>query len=289
MLSLSRTAPLAALLLFACGDKDHEHDDSGHEHSDETETEAVTVRFEATVGEEAFSCSTQHTGVGATGATLEAFDNRLYVHELTLIDADGGEHPVTLTDDGMWQVQNVALLDFEDKSGACANGTAEMNDVLIGTVAAHDTVAVRFTLGLPFELNHQDSATAPSPLNLSALFWTWESGYKFWRFDGRTTAAPEGFLFHLGSTGCETDANGVVTSCSAPNRLTITLDGFDPAENVVRIDLGALTAGVDLDSPDATCMSGPGMGDCTPWFGALGLPWEEKQGDPAAQTVFSVR
>ncbi|MBK9647034.1 MAG: metallo-mystery pair system four-Cys motif protein [Deltaproteobacteria bacterium] len=216
MLSLSRIAPLAASLLLACGDKDQEHDDSGHEHSDETETEAVTVRFEATVGEEAFSCSTQHTGVGATGATLEAFDNRLYVHELTLLDADGGEHPVTLTDDGMWQVQNVALLDFEDKSGACANGTAEMNGVLIGTVAAHDTVAVRFTLGLPFELNHQDPATAPSPLNLSAFFWTWESGYKFWRFDGRTTAAPEGFFFHLGSTGCETDTDGAVTSCSRP-------------------------------------------------------------------------
>ena len=288
MLRISRVAPIAALLLFACSDKDH-HDDSGHEHSDEVEAEAVTVRFEATVGEEALSCGAVRAGVGVTSASVEAIDNRLYVHDLTLIDADGGEHPVTLDQDGMWQVYNVALLDFEDKSGACVNGTAEMNDAMIGTVAAHDTVALRFTLGLPFELNHQDSATAPSPLNLSSLFWTWESGYKFWRFDGRTAAAPEGFFFHLGSTGCETDTDGAVTSCSAPNRLTITLDGFDPATNIVRIDLGALAAGVDLDSPDATCMSGPGMGDCSPWFGALGLPWGDAPGDPAAQTVFSVR
>lgn len=288
-MSLARTAPLAALLLFACGDKDHDHDDSGHEHSDESESEAVTVRFEATVGEVPFSCGAQPTGLGVSGATLEAMDNRLYVHDLTLIDADGGEHPVTLDQDGMWQVYDVALLDFEDKTGACANGTAEMNGVMSGVVDAHDTVALRFTLGLPFELNHQDPATAPSPLNLSSLFWTWESGYKFWRFDGRTTAAPEGFFFHLGSTGCETDTDGAVTGCASPNRLTITLDGFDPATHVVRIDLAALTAGVDLDGPDSTCMSGPGMGDCSPWFGALGLPWGDDVGDPAAQTVFSVR
>ncbi|MEY3210196.1 MAG: hypothetical protein RIT28_677 [Pseudomonadota bacterium] len=286
---LVHLAPLAALTLAACGDKDHEHDDSGHDDSASAETEAVTVRFEATVGDEPFSCSAQHGGLGVTGATLEAFDNRLYVHDVTLLDAQGGEHPVTLDQDGMWQVQSVALLDFEDKSGACANGTAEMNGVMSGVVSAHDTVAVRFTLGLPFELNHQDAATAPSPLNLSSLFWTWESGYKFWRFDGRTTAAPDGFFFHLGSTGCETDAEGAVTGCAAPNLVTITLDGFDPAENVVRIDLAALTAGVNLDDPMATCMSGPGMGDCAPWFAALGLPWGDDPGDPAAQTVFSVR
>jgi hypothetical protein len=57
----------------------------------------------------------------------------------------------------------------------------------------------------------------------------------------------------------------------------------------VRIDLAALTAGVNLDDPMATCMSGPGMGDCAPWFAALGLPWGDDPGDPAAQTVFSVR
>ena len=53
-----------------------------------------------------------------------------------LVKADGSEVPVTLTQDGLWQVDDVALLDFENATGACANGTEETRDVVEGTVPA---------------------------------------------------------------------------------------------------------------------------------------------------------
>ena len=96
------------------------------------------------------------------------------MHDVRLVDADGGEWPVTLDDDDLWQTDAVALLDFEDKTGTCANGTTPTNTVVKGTYdTGHDTVdftGLRFKVGVPFALNHGDAATAPSPLNLSGLF-----------------------------------------------------------------------------------------------------------------------
>ncbi len=79
---------------------------------------------------------------------------------------------VALEQDGVWQHEDVALLDFENKAGACANGTVELNTSVRGTVPAGTrSSGLRFKLGVPFALNHANAATAPSPLNLTAMFW----------------------------------------------------------------------------------------------------------------------
>src|SRR5690606_39726454 len=72
------------------------------------------------------------------------------------------------------------------------------------------------TCALPiFALNHLDASTAPSPLNFTAMFWSWQSGYKFLRVD----TADDTFRVHLGSTGCSSPGpSRPPTSCSAPNR-----------------------------------------------------------------------
>ncbi len=44
-----------------------------------------------------------------------------------------------------------------------------------------------FTIGVPFDFNHNDAATAPSPLNLSGLVWMWDDGYEFMRIDAVPT------------------------------------------------------------------------------------------------------
>ena len=106
------TAATALAGLAAC---DHDHDDGDHDHD-----RAVELRFAAVVGAEPFACTKTFT-VGAV--ELEPLDFRLYVHGVQLVDADGGTWPVTLGDDGLWQDGAVALLDFEDKSGTCVNGT----------------------------------------------------------------------------------------------------------------------------------------------------------------------
>lgn len=88
-------------------------------------------------------------------------DFRLFVHDVELVRA-GGEHvPFRLTEDGAWQRDGVALLDFEDGSGSCETGSADTNARLRGEAPQHeDYTGVAFTLGMPERRNHLDAATA---------------------------------------------------------------------------------------------------------------------------------
>ena len=245
-------------------------------------TDAVSLSFKAVVGDKAFACGQSYSGVG--GQTLLPADFRLYVHDLVLLTTSGQQVPVTLDADGKWQSGGVALLDFEDRTGDCA-GTTEVNTRVQGTVAggAQTYSGLRFTVGVPFAQNHQDQAAAPSPLNLTGMFWSWQSGYKFVRIEGKT-ASGSAYLLHLGSTGCAKDGSGQVTSCTSPNRATVTLSGFDPARNTIAVDLAALLAGSDL-SASAECHSQSDKAACAPYFKALGRPFMEK---PATQSAFRV-
>lgn len=236
--------------------------------------QAVSIAFEAMVGSEAFDCAKTYTGLGSTGAEAKITDFRLYVHDVALVTKDGASVPVTLDQDGVWQYENVALLDFESGSGACANGTAELNTALKGTVPAGEYNGITFQVGVPFELNHEDVATAPSPLNLSALFWNWNGGYKFLRVDSVATGAPMSFNLHLGSTECQDDGNGGVSSCNKPNRPSISLTGKDPLAAKIVVDYAAVVADADLvqDGGGAPgCMSGAADPECAAVFGKLGL------------------
>lgn len=256
---------------------------------------AVELRFAGKVGSEAFSCTGSYAGLGSTQRTWRPLDFRFYVHDVKLLRGDGSEVSVTLTDDGRWQDGHVALLDFEDRTGLCNNGTTETNGVVRGTLpagAAGPWAGVRFTLGVPFAQNHQNSATAASPLNLSTLWWNWQGGYKFLRLDGRVddamgTMLMPSFNIHLGSTGCDGSAMGNVTNCTEPNRPTITLMGFDPTSNTVVADLSRLVADSDLGTSSMApgCMSGLTDPECAPLFRNLGITVGSTAG---AQTFFRV-
>ncbi|MEM7592163.1 MAG: MbnP family protein, partial [Cyanobacteria bacterium P01_A01_bin.83] len=91
--------------------------------------------------------------------------------------------------DGKWQHQNVALLDFEDGTDSCDNGTPEIRTQVVGTIPEGDYESLQFTLGVPPQLNHDDAAIAPSPLNLTSMWWNWQGGYKFLRLDLETEQA----------------------------------------------------------------------------------------------------
>lgn len=268
----------------------------------------VALTFAAQIGGESFRCGGTYADIGTTKSTITPSDFRFYVSEVALIRADGTEQPVTLTQDKKWQLQNVALLDFEDKSGPCTNGTADTNATVKGSVPAGQYTGVAFTLGVPFALNHADASLAESPLNLTTLFWNWLGGYKFLRVDMDTSGAAggqgpkgreRGFVVHLGATACQpamahgsgmgmsgTSAGGHGTqggasmrpaqSCANPNRARVTLPGFDPAKQTVIADLKALLSetNVDVNQPETAlgCMAAPNDGDCPGIFRALGLP-----------------
>jgi uncharacterized repeat protein (TIGR04052 family) len=275
------------------------------------ESQTIAIRFQSRVGAQPFRCG-QRYGLGTPISQVTPLDFRFYVSDVALIDAAGNAVPLTLEQDGRWQYDAVALLDFEDKSGGCANGTVEMNDRIVGSVPPGDYVGLRFTLGLPFEINHADATLASSPLNLTSLWWNWQSGYKFARIDfsqhdqaQSPTYSPKheqtpsqhgdrdnaGFAIHLGSTGCEvTGGSPSPTRCSNPNRATITLSQFNPSTNVVVADLTTLVANTDLSTNQPNtppgCMSGANDRDCSGIMSALGIPFNGNSN--VDQTFFKV-
>lgn len=270
--------------------------------------QAVTLQFAAQVNGQAFACGQSYAGVGTTRSTITPSDYRFYVSEVQLIDASGRAVPVTLAQDGTWQRDGLALLDFENGSGPCRNGTAAMNSSVRGTVPAGRYTGLRFTVGVPFAANHGDPTTAPSPLNLTAMFWNWQGGYKFIKFDTATTGQPattaaphpqgggnaSGFSVHLGSTLCASPSRTQApqAACDNPNRVTVQFDNFNVSTQTVVADIGRVLAGANVDVNAAGsspgCMSFPKDADCPPVMGALGLAYDGVPA-PGPQRMFSVR
>lgn len=261
----------------------------------------VTVKFEAAVGGEAFACGKSYSAIGASKSTITPSDFRYFVTEIQLRNESGQYVPLSLDQDGVWQYKTVALLDFEDGSGPCRNGNSAIRNTVTGTLPEGRYRGIRFTLGVPFELNHGDPTVAPSPLNLTAMFWNWQAGYKFLKLDMATSGLPReataptgkgpraaGFPIHLGSTTCASASPTTTpSSCAQPNRAVIEFDGFDPAANVVVADVAAALqdANVDVNAPETApgCMGAPNDEDCASVFPAFGLPFK---GKPASRQRF---
>ena len=153
---------------------------------------------------------------------------------------------------------------------------------------------------MPFELNHLNAADATTPRVLQnavhpSMSWNWRGGRKFTniQFDQNENVDPaawesaevkdgkaeEGSVrLHLGSTGCVGNpaAGTPIFSCKAPNRVTVTLAGFNPASQVVAFDAGALF-NYDIASKAegaGGCMSGATDAGCAKPFDALALDWK---------------
>ncbi len=255
---------------------------------------AQEIHFAAEMAGHPFACG-QSYQLGTPKRTVMPGDFRFYVSDVALLRADGTAVPFVLADDGRWQGQGVALLDFENGSGPCAaGGSAGTNTALRGTAPAGPYTGLRFTLGLPPALNHQDATLAAPPFNVTAMFWNWQSGTKFLKMDFAVAggmAMPMaqhgaamshdgggGFALHVGSTQCaSTGPTSPGQDCQNPNRLVVTLKGFDPLKGTVVADPAPLLAHSDLAKNAAGtppgCMSFPGDADCGPIFAALGLPY----------------
>lgn len=258
----------------------------------------VSLRFAAQVNGQPFECGRSYASVGTTKSTITPSDFRMYVSEVHLIDAAGKAVPVRLDQDGVWQLGDTALIDFENGSGPCRNGTAATNTTVRGSVPAGAYTGVRFTLGVPFARNHGDPTVAPAPLNSTAMFWTWQGGYKFLKFDTASTGQPaltappaadggggaSGFSVHLGSTLCASPSRTQPpTACANPNRVMVQFDRFDLARNSIVADIGAVlaAANVDVNAPGTSpgCMSFLKDADCPPVMSALGLAYEGRAAD----------
>jgi len=236
----------------------------------------VVIPFAPVFGAERMGCAGTADGV-------QLSDLRLYVSEIKLVTESGDFVDLRLDTDGPWQQQDLALLDFEDGSGTCDNGTPETNTTLRGVVKPGNYRGLQFTVGVPFDRNHADPLQAEAPLGDAAMHWHWRAGYKFMRAGVRTPN--DGFWIHLGSTGCEGTVQNI-SGCRFPNRVIVTLEDFDPGMDAVEIDLESLVASTSLDDGEGTdCSSSPAESSCNAPFRALGIPGAAEKG-AQTQRVF---
>lgn len=274
----------------ACGGDDQAAPDAALEPDADVSPREVALTFAPQVGDAPFACGRRYPGLGAEQTEITPRDFRIYVHDLELIRRDGERVPLALDQDGEWQYEGVALLDFEDASGGCVDGNAETHTTIRGTAPAGDYTGVAFQIGIPAELNHRDLIAVPAPLNLTSLWWSWNSGHLFLAIASHADLAAGGtndHYVHVGSTGCTGDpAIGEPVSCAKPNRAVIELTGFDPLAQPIIADYGAVLARSALaSSVGCHSFTEPACG----WpFELIGLNWFTGTVTPTTQQLFRV-
>jgi uncharacterized repeat protein (TIGR04052 family) len=239
------------------------------------QNQPVNLEFSVTAGGQTFESNKALTVNGVSNVTFR--DLRFFVSEVALIRTDGTSVPVTLADDGVWQTKNVALLDFENGksvTGSHGGTSTGMNSKVTGSVPAGAYKEIQFTIGVPENLNHLLPNDSKAPLNISAMYWAWASGYKhakieFTNQDATTTS--KWTNMHLGSTGFGTSpaatacTNSITTgqfgNCPAKFRPRIAIEGtLNLANQRIVMNLDNLLKGyTHLTASDAD-----GLGTCMP-------------------------
>jgi hypothetical protein len=293
-----RILPLLLLSAVACGD------DAGG-----FVEEPVKISFEARVAGEPFKCGQDYTGLGADAATGTPQDFRFYVHDVRLVTEAGAEHPVDIEDDGDYQGGGVALLDFEDGTGACTNGT-ELDP-------HHDLRhrprrAAPRRPGEPLQRACASASACPRtkprrphgaavPAQRHDDVVVVERRAHLLRGLGRVRRRrPFDLGVHVGSTGCEGDAvAGEVVSCSNSQPPRDRARRLRPRGSTIVVDWGALLGPAPARRP-VRRLRGEGRRDqlrlplvrprapVHPLFTPLGLDWSRRR-RPSDQSVFRVQ
>ena len=246
----------------------------------------VTLAFDAQVNGQDALCDQVYPGIGnGEQQDYELRDFRWYVSDIRLRNASSTV-PVRLAtraDGTVYQsdAHNVALLGLVQ---GCDAVTDVQSLSLAGSAPVGTYDQVCFTLGVPSALNHSDVATAPTPLNATAMAWSWLSGRKFVRVDGVGDAddVRQNYFIHLGSTGC-TNATGSHTAgpdteCANAHRPEICLDYAAVLNGGVLVaDPAGLLAENDIASNTAEtapgCMSGGSDPECVTVMPKFGLDY----------------
>lgn len=247
-----------------------------------------TIGFEARVADEAFDCSGVYQ-LGTPPSEARPGQLRLFVSDLAVIDRGGEAVPVVLDEDA-WQGNfaaeghSVALLDFDDGSGNCRFGDEDTHMAVTGWVPGdRELVGLRFTIGVPPALNHQDAGLARPPLNRPGLWFSERDGHVGLRLeldtlnadshreatvDDRT--APAGWQLWLAETAVATPyprgvdpARALFADCGdIPCPLAeplIVLEPFDVASDSIVLDVAALLEDVDFTRTEFDPRPEPGF------------------------------
>ncbi|MDH5674817.1 MAG: metallo-mystery pair system four-Cys motif protein [Myxococcales bacterium] len=246
----------------------------------------IELHFDVRVGEQSLRCGERFGPIGEDGLQAELLHLRFYLHDLYLIGADGKGQEITLAEDGRFQHDGVALLDFEDGSGRCEeSGNVSENHRIVGGVPAGNYVGLAFKVGVPEAYNHEDPTEAAPPLDLLPMHWSWADGYKFLRIDAREQGGTS-FNIHLGSTYCNFDESLGRVRCERANRAEVVFKAFDPARERVVLDYGTLLEGIDVVAETPGCIAGGTPWICQPLMAAFGIDHATGTADPELQRAF---
>jgi len=282
------------------------------------EDKKIDLNFHAEINGQVFKCGESYAGVGKSQSEITPTDFRMYISEVAFLNEQGKWIKANLVDDGIWQNQSVAMLDFENGLGPCRNGTSATNSVIKVIVPDQQYSGLKFVIGVPFPLNHADPTVAKAPLSSTALFWSWQSGYRFIKFDARVKSAnvglggdehhaklhnahqshqnsnlsAVGYSMHLGSTECAASSSTAIPKqCKNPNRVAVEIKPFNVEKNSLVIDIGRVLKQTDIsiNTPQTSpgCMSFPGDADCVSIMDNLGIPYDGKSPSGIQKLIFA--
>lgn len=203
------------------------------------------------------------TGLTIQGKEWSIDQFHLYVHGVEFTEANEKWRALELSEN-TYQHQQVVLLGMD-----CANddqGYWQLETEKPETIAAFNKL--RFTVGVPFQLNHQNPLTQSSPLNVPNMFWVWQTGHKFIRLE--MAAKYDSWLFHLGSTGCQSVSalRSPQSPCRYPNTAQMELaankDGY------WLLDITPWLADVNVTKA-SSCQSGHDDDSCRQLFDNLSI------------------
>jgi hypothetical protein len=136
--------------------------------------------------------------VTAGGMTLEPTKARLYLSDIALIGEGGERVAAELVDvEGQRLPYELTLIDLADPGSRSLHVRA----------AAGDYRGLAISVGVPGSctsgelLNGADASAMQAPLDVdSDMYWSWNSGYVFLKFEGRVLADDrrDPFFYHVG-------------------------------------------------------------------------------------------
>ncbi len=256
-----------------------------------------TISFKAVAGNQTeVGCNQKIAGQPSISGSTNLYlkDLRFYVSDVYLVNSSGGKEKFNLTSDNKFQSESVALLDMEDGTGDCSGGTTETNKTLKGSAVGTQFTGIGFTIGVPEALNFLETTNQKAPLNVNAMYWSWKSGYKFFKFDYVTKdGASVSSSIHLGSGTCNgATATTPSTSCTQSNRTTIELKKTDGSllnlgKDFVNLDIQSVLNGTNTTTTGLNCMAGNSVATCKSPLNNLGV--DETTGNSnSAQKSFSI-
>jgi hypothetical protein len=172
----------------------------------------LTLHFDNRAGSADFAMNTNLTI--ASGETINVTKLKYYVSNFVLVKADGSEYKVP-------QNGNYFLIDEE---------TDSTQDVTLQNIPAGNYTGFKYILGVDslrstLDVSQRTGALDPAGAG-SDMYWSWNSGYIFFRIDAtspQSTEAGNQCFFHVGGYG------GYSTP-STNNIRTISLSGSEAAE-----------------------------------------------------------